>query len=51
MATLSKQEKTILKEKFIREYCKKKGWNMNSLTSNQMLEIVSQSKYKSPSIK
>ncbi len=51
MSTLSKQEKIILKEKFIREYCKRKGWNVNNLTSNQMLEIISQSKYKSPSTK
>ncbi len=51
MKSLTKQEKSIIKEKFIREYCRKKGWNMNNLTSNQMLEIVSQSKYKNPTIK
>lgn len=36
----------IEREKFIRNFCKEKGWNPNELTTNQMLIIASQSKYK-----
>lgn len=36
----------IEREKFIRSFCKEKGWNPNELTTNQMLIISSQSKYK-----
>lgn len=36
------------KENFIRKFCKKKGWNPNELTTNQMLVIVNQKEYKEP---
>lgn len=42
---MNKVEK-IEREKFIKKFCKEKGWNPNELTTNQMLIIVSQSKYK-----
>ncbi len=34
-------DKLILKEKKISEFCLKKGWDVNKLTTNQMLVIAS----------
>ena len=42
------EELNSLREKFIQEYSKKKGWDEKNLSSVQMLEIVSQSEYKNP---
>lgn len=39
---LPKDEALLLREKFITEYSKKKGWNPKELSTNQMLEIVGQ---------
>ncbi len=50
---VDKKEKrniSIMREKFIVEYCKKIGWNHRELTTGQMLHIVTQSEYKSPKI-
>ncbi len=47
---LPKDEALLLREKFINEYSKKKGWNPSELSTNQMLEIVSQREYKAPGI-
>jgi hypothetical protein len=47
---LPKDEALLLREKFINEYSKKKGWNPSELSTNQMLEIVSQREYRSPGI-
>ena len=47
---LPKDESLLLREKFINEYSKKKGWNPKELSTNQMLEIVSQREYKTPGI-
>jgi hypothetical protein len=47
---LPKDEALLLREKFINEYSKKKGWNPNELSTNQMLEIVGQREYRSPGI-
>jgi hypothetical protein len=47
---LPKEESLLLREKFISEYSKKKGWNPKELSTNQMLEIVSQREYRSPGI-
>ena len=47
---LPKDESLLLREKFISEYSKKKGWNPKELSTNQMLEIVSQREYKTPGI-
>jgi hypothetical protein len=42
------EDVTLLREKFINEYSKKKGWNPKELTTNQMLEITSQREFKTP---
>lgn len=47
---LPKDETLLLREKFISEYSRKKGWNPKELSTNQMLEIVSQREYKTPGI-
>jgi len=47
---LPKEESLLLREKFISEYSKKKGWDPKELSTNQMLEIVSQREYRSPGI-
>jgi len=47
---LSKDDMTMLREKFISEYARKKGWDKNNLTPNQLLEIVEQKAYKNPGI-
>ncbi len=45
---ISTEEVNLLREKFINEYSKKKGWNPKELSSTQMLEITSQKGFKSP---
>jgi len=47
-AKLSKQDETFLREKFVIDYSKRKGWNKDNLSPTQMLEIVQQSGYKNP---
>jgi hypothetical protein len=47
---ISKEESLILREKFIIEFSKERGWNPNELTSTQMLEIVSCREYKNPGL-
>ena len=47
---LSNKDMTSLREKFIHEYARKKGWDKNNLTPNQLLEIVEQKAYKNPGI-
>jgi hypothetical protein len=42
------EDVTLLREKFINEYSRKKGWNPKELTTNQMLEITSQREFKTP---
>ena len=46
-SVLSEDEILLLREKFISEYAKKKGWNSKELTSTQMLEIA---EYKNPGL-
>jgi hypothetical protein len=46
--TISTEEVNLLREKFITEYSKKRGWNPKELTSTQMLEITSQKEFKTP---
>ena len=41
---------TLLREKFINEYSRKKGWNPKELSTSQMLEISTQREYKTPGI-
>ena len=47
---LSDEETTFLREKFIVEYSKKKGWNPKELSTTQMLEIATQKEYKNPGL-
>lgn len=47
---ISSDETNLLREKFISEYSRKKGWNPKDLSTTQMLEIVSQKEYKTPGI-
>jgi hypothetical protein len=47
---LKKEEIDLLREKFISEYSKNKGWNSKELSTSQMLEIVSQKEYKTPGL-
>ena len=47
---LSKEELNHLREKFVVEYAKKKGWDKNNLSTTQMMEIVEQKQYKNPLI-
>jgi hypothetical protein len=45
---IGQDEVILLREKFINEYAKKRGWNAKELTTNQMLEITTQKGYKTP---
>lgn len=45
---LSKQDETFLREKFISDYTRLKGWDKENLSPTQMLEIVQQNGYKNP---
>lgn len=47
---LSTEETTLLREKFIVEYAKKKGWNPKELSTTQMLEIATHKEYKNPGL-
>lgn len=47
---LTKEEISLLRERFITEYSKKKGWNPKELSTSQMLEIATQKEYKTPGI-
>jgi len=47
---LSKQDETFLREKFIIDYSRSKGWDKDNLSPTQMLEIVQQNGYKNPGL-
>jgi hypothetical protein len=47
---LSDDEMILLREKFIVEYSKKKGWNHKELTTTQMLEIATNKEYINPGL-
>lgn len=44
----NKQELKILREKFIVKFCKEKGWNKEELTTRQMLVLIKQQGYLTP---
>jgi hypothetical protein len=46
----SESELKMIRERFIVNYSKKKGWNYKNLTTKQMLEIVTKPEYKNPVI-
>ena len=45
---LTKDDENMLREKFVMDYARKKGWDKENLTPTQMLEIVQQNGYKNP---
>jgi hypothetical protein len=47
-AKLSKEDENMMREKFVNDYARKKGWDKTNLTPTQMLEIVQQGGYKNP---
>ena len=47
---LSKNDLTMLREFFINDYAKKKGWDIKNLSTTQLLEIIEQKSYKNPGI-
>lgn len=49
-SAISTEEMTLLREKFLVEYSKEKGWNHKELTTQQMLEITNQKQYKTPGL-
>ncbi len=48
--SLTKEEMILLREKFITDYSKKRGWDKNNLLPDQLIEIVEQREYKSPGL-
>ncbi len=47
---LSKEDVFLLREKFIHQYSRNKGWNPKELSTKQMLEITAQDPYKNPKL-
>ena len=47
---LSIEDTTLLRERFIIDYSKEKGWNHKELSTQQMLEIANQKQYKTPGL-
>lgn len=47
---LSPEDEKLLREKYLSEYVRKKGWNKDNLSPDQMLEIVQSRGYKNPGI-
>lgn len=45
-SSISEQDIEDLREIFKREYAKKKGWDPNNLTSEQLNEIISDKRYE-----
>ena len=41
-------DQKLLKERFISEYARKKGWDKTNLSPDQMMEIVQQKGFKNP---
>ena len=47
-SNIEKNDLKMLREKFIADYARKKGWDKSNLSPNQLLEIVEQRGYKNP---
>jgi hypothetical protein len=41
-------DQKLLKERFISEYARKKGWDKTNLSPDQLMEIVQQKGFKNP---
>jgi len=50
MKNITKEDLKLLREIYINNYCKEKGWDPKNLKPSQMLEIVSNKNYISPKI-
>ena len=48
MKKINKLNINALREKFISDYSKKKGWNPNNLSPSQLIEIVDNMNYLTP---
>jgi hypothetical protein len=48
--SMTKEEMILLREQFITDYSKKRGWDKNNLSPDQLIEIVEQREYKSPGL-
>ena len=44
-------EENLLKEAFLANFCKKRGWNPNELTTEQLLQIAKEQSYRNPKIR
>lgn len=51
MADLTINEKKLLREKFVVDFCKKMRWNHSELTTGQMMIVINQEGYKNPKSK
>ena len=47
---LSQEDTNMLRERFISDYARKKGWDTQNLSPTQMLEIAQQGGYKNPGL-
>ena len=47
-AHFDEKELENLREQFVQEYCKTKGWKATDLTPTQLLEISTKPEYKNP---
>lgn len=47
---MKKEDLALLREKFLKNYCKSRGWNEKELKTNQMMEIINQPGYKNPKV-
>ena len=43
-------DQKLLKERFISEYARKKGWDKTNLSPDQLMEIVQQKGFKNPGL-
>jgi hypothetical protein len=50
MKKIKNKNISTLRERFIIDFCKRKGWNHNELTTGQMLIISNNTDYKNPKL-
>jgi hypothetical protein len=43
-------DQKLLKERFISEYARKKGWDKTNLSPDQLMEIVQQKGFRNPGL-
>jgi hypothetical protein len=47
---LPADDQKLLKERFISEYARKKGWDKTNLSPDQLMEIIQQKGFKNPGL-